>query len=383
MNEKRSKYSLERIYGICTYPIYGGAVVIFQDLLLSLGIRKCFLNETLKNTANKVLGVDYIPTLLISKSPQTWFKFLIKYFRTSFLIYKNTKECGMVIANDFVSLLYIFPHKLFKKLDVYYFCHGAFRLTGFNKRILSRFINYCSDIIIVPSLYLKNDLIEMGVKAQYIHCIYNGTDDPKLPMTVHNENLDKVLKVGIVGIIQDLKGQDIFIEAIKNLNSNGYSVIGSIVGPVGEEEYHQALKKKSADAVKAQTIIFKGALDHQTTIEFMNTQDVIICLSKYRESLGMVLLEAMSLRKPIIGTRVGGIPEVITDNANGYLIDPNDSQQLEEAIIKLMKIDVRTKLGEMGYKIYLNKFNRETFLEQHRLLIEDRIQNVEKSTNTN
>lgn len=379
MNEKSNQSTSKKIYGICTYHIYGGAVVIFQDLLMSLGIKKCILNEKLRNTENDTLGVDYIPTLLISKSPRTWFKFMFKYFQTSFSIYKNTKEYSMVIANDFVSLLYIFPHKIFKKLEVYYFCHSSFRDTRVNRKILSRFVNYFADTIVVPSLYLKNDLIKMGINASKIHCVYNGIKEPKLPPNVHGVNSGQRLNVCIVGIIQDLKGQDIFIEAIKNLNNNGYHIVGNIVGPVGEENFYEELKKNTVDAERKQIIIFRGALDHQSTIEFMNTQDVIVCLSKYREVLAIVLLEAMSLRKPVIGTRIGGIPEVISDNVNGYLIDPCNSQQLEHAILELMKIENRTKLGEMGYKLFKSKFNRETFLEQHQLLIEGRIQNqIEK-----
>lgn len=371
MTQKLNNSISEKIFGICTYPIYGGGVIIFQELMLSLGVEKCFLNEKIKKAGHNFSGVNYISFHLISKSPSTWLKFLLHYFQMSFSIYNETKKCKMVIANDLVSLLYISPHKVLKKLDVYYFCHGAFRNTWFNRHILSRFINCFACIVVVPSLYLMKEITDMGVDPTKIHCIYNGIKDSGLPAMNPGENRDGKLKVGIVGIIQDLKGQDIFIEAIKNLNHNGHPVVGSIVGPIGEEPFYEELKRKAGEAEQKQIIRFIGALDHQSTLEFMNSQDVIISASKYMESLGIVLIEAMSLKKPVIGTRVGGIPEVIVDNETGYLIEPNNIRQLEEAILKMIEPETRKNLGEMGYKQYKTKFSREIFLKQHRILIED------------
>lgn len=368
---QRTDTAFKKIYGICSYNVYGGAMVIFQDLLSSLGIKKCFLNENLKNSKKDSFEVDYISIHLISKSPLTWFKFMFKYFQTSFLVYKKSKEYSMALANDFVSLLYIFPHKIFKKLDAIYFCHVAFRDTAFNKIILSRFINYSSEVIVVPSLYLKKELINMGVKDSKIQCIYNGIKELSLLKDFKNDSLNAEMKLCMVGLIQHQKGHDIFIEAIKNLNRDGYYIKGTIVGQIGESKYFEELKNQSAVAEQMQIIIFKGGLDHQSTIEFMQTQDVVISLSRYRETLPTVLLEAMALRKAIIGTNIGGIPEIIADGENGYLIDSDNISQLEHAILELTDPERRLKLGESGYNLFRSKFNRETFINQHKLLIQE------------
>jgi len=369
VNDK-TELAFKKIYGICSYNVYGGAMVIFQDLLSSLGIKKCFLNENLKNSKKDSFEENYISIHLISKSPMTWFKFMFKYFQTSFLVYTKSKEYSMALANDFVSLLYIFPHKIFKKLDVIYFCHVAFRDTAFNKIILSRFINYSSEVIVVPSLYLKKELINMGVKASKIQCIYNGIKEFSLLKNFKNDSLNTEMKLCMVGLIQHQKGHDIFIEAIKNLNRDGYHIKGTIVGQIGERNYFEELKNQSVIAEQMQIITFKGGLDHKSTIEFMHTQDVVISLSRYRETLPTVLLEAMALKKAIIGTNIGGIPEIITDGENGYLIDSDNVNQLEHAILELKNPEHRLKLGESGYNLFRSKFNRETFINQHKLLIQ-------------
>lgn len=371
--ENKKKNSFEKIFGICSYSINGGAIAIFYDLLTSLGINKLLIHEELKGSFKNASGISFLSFSTISKSPATWFNFLLKYYQTTLTIYKSTREYNMVIANDFVSLIYILPNKLFKKLDVYYFCHGAFRSTWFNRNILSWFINYSTNIVVVSSLYLKRDLIEMGVKSKKIHLIYNGIQEPKIIEQSVDDCQSGVIKMCTVGQIQFQKGQDLFIEAIHNLNSKGYKIIGTIIGQIVEGNFYEALKKQSSLATEKNIIVFRSEPEHQKVMELMSTQDAIICLSRYRETLPTVLLEAMALKKAIIGTKVGGIPEVIDNSENGYLIDPNNVSQLEEAILKLTDLDCSTRFGEKGYQIFKTKFNRETFLEQHRLLIEKQI----------
>lgn len=371
--ENKAKISFEKVFGICSYSINGGAIAIFYDLLTSLGINKLIIHEELKGSIKSASGISFLSFSSISKSPATWLNFLLKYWQTTLSIYKATKECNMVIANDFVSLIYILPNKLFKKLDVYYFCHGAFRNTWFNRNILSRFINYSSNTIVVSSLYLKSDLIGMGVRSKKIHLIYNGIQEPKIIEQPVVDYQVGVRKMCIVGQIQFQKGQDLFIEAIHNLNSKGHKIIGTIIGQVVENNFYDELKKMSSLAPEKNLIVFRSEPEHQKVMELMCAQDAIICLSRYRETFPTVLLEAMALKKAIIGTKVGGIPEIIDNSENGYLIDPNDVSQLEEAILKLTDSNHSTRLGEKGYLLFRNKFNRETFLEQHRVLIEKRL----------
>lgn len=368
--KNKTEPDIDRVYGICAHHIQGGSTIIFNDLLTSLGIRKRFYNSSLKGSKENQAEINFISFQPLSKSPSTWLRFLYKYIQTSYFILKNTQEYNLALANELISILYVFPHRLFRNLGIIYYCHSAFRQTKFNKMFLARFINYCTKKVVVPSLYLKDELIEMGINDSKIQCIYNGIEEFTLPYSSNNSSSSNRLTVCIVGIIQHQKGQDIFIKAINNLNQNGYQITGNIVGPIGEEDYYESLKKQTIMTEQLQTIKFVGTLDHQSLIEFMNTQDVVICLSRYRETLPTVLLEAMLLRKAIVGTNIGGIPEIITDGENGYLIDPDNVNQVQDAILKLMDQEHRMHLGESGYNLFKNKFNRETFLSQHKLLIQ-------------
>lgn len=74
--------------------------------------------------------------------------------------------------------------------------------------------------------------------------------------------------------------------------------------------------------------------------------DIFVAPSLH-ETFGLIYLEAMSYGKPVIGTKVGGIPEVIKEGETGLLVPPGNSQALAEAILYLLKNDLlRKKMGE-------------------------------------
>ena len=79
-----------------------------------------------------------------------------------------------------------------------------------------------------------------------------------------------------------------------------------------------------------------GNLPHKETLEEISKSEVFICPS-LAEGLGIVFIEAQSCNVPAIGTRVGGIPDVIQDEQNGVLIDPKNSKQITDAIVKLLE----------------------------------------------
>jgi len=81
----------------------------------------------------------------------------------------------------------------------------------------------------------------------------------------------------------------------------------------------------------------------------MAASDVVVLVS-YSEGLPMVFLEAMCLKKPVIATRVGGIPEVVRDGVDGILIEPGDHKAFAGAIAKLSDRRLREKMGQEGFE---------------------------------
>jgi N-acetyl-alpha-D-glucosaminyl L-malate synthase BshA len=83
-------------------------------------------------------------------------------------------------------------------------------------------------------------------------------------------------------------------------------------------------------------ILFLGKVE--SVAELLSCADLLLLPSE-TESFGLVALEAMSCGVPVIATRVGGIPEVVTDGENGYLVEIGDHQAMAEAGLRLLKDD--------------------------------------------
>jgi glycosyltransferase involved in cell wall biosynthesis len=80
-----------------------------------------------------------------------------------------------------------------------------------------------------------------------------------------------------------------------------------------------------------------------------HTADIIVVPSRWQEPLGLINLEAGACRKPVVATRVGGIPEVVEDGVNGYLVEPGDVDALRERVAALIADpSLRTRMGEAG-----------------------------------
>jgi glycosyltransferase involved in cell wall biosynthesis len=76
----------------------------------------------------------------------------------------------------------------------------------------------------------------------------------------------------------------------------------------------------------------------------------IVVLTSVTEAFGRVLLEAMCLRKPIIASRVGGIPEVVRDGVDGFLFDVKDDKGFARAVERLAEPELRRRMGDAGFE---------------------------------
>jgi glycosyltransferase involved in cell wall biosynthesis len=88
--------------------------------------------------------------------------------------------------------------------------------------------------------------------------------------------------------------------------------------------------------------------------------DIWVLPAKKPEGLGNVLIEAMAMGKPVVGSAIGGIPEIILDGQNGFLAPPGNAGALAAALRRLLRDpELRRRMGEAGRRRFLERFEFE------------------------
>ena len=126
------------------------------------------------------------------------------------------------------------------------------------------------------------------------------------------------------------------------------------VGPGNSGAYLNKLHKLVDDLNLREHVHFLG---WRNNVFGIMAQCDIAVLTSVTEGFGRVLLEAMCMRKPVIATRVGGIPEVVQDGVEGILIDAKDSRGFARAIEKLADVELRHEMGQAGFERVSTKYD--------------------------
>ncbi|MDP3731759.1 MAG: glycosyltransferase family 4 protein, partial [Candidatus Omnitrophota bacterium] len=100
--------------------------------------------------------------------------------------------------------------------------------------------------------------------------------------------------------------------------------------------------------------------------------DIVVIPSTQFDSFPTVALEAMAMKKPVIASNIGGLPEMVIDGETGILVKPSDDKQLKSAIEKLAADEgLRKKMGEAGYERQNKYFNIADFQQKINALIKE------------
>ena len=109
-------------------------------------------------------------------------------------------------------------------------------------------------------------------------------------------------------------------------------------------------------------VVFAGYINDLPNL--MSLFDVFV-LPSLQEAASLACIEAMSLAKPIIGTSVGGIPEQVYDNVNGFIVEPRNPQQIANSLIQLIENpSLREKFAKNSYLRYREYFDSEVMVQK-------------------
>jgi glycosyltransferase involved in cell wall biosynthesis len=144
-----------------------------------------------------------------------------------------------------------------------------------------------------------------------------------------------------------------------------------IIGNGPEYQYikEQALKNGLQDKIH-----LAGVQPHNKIPDFLSAGDIFV-LPSYNEGLPNAVLEAMACSRPVVATKVGGIPEAVRNGETGFLINEKDVGSLVNAINKLLSNEkLCTEMGLSGRKVIEQKFSWEYNAKEHIKIYEKLIQ---------
>lgn len=163
-----------------------------------------------------------------------------------------------------------------------------------------------------------------------------------------------------VGMLVFLKGVHILIQAMKLVSRQIPDAKLLIIGRGG---YKGQLEKLVSKLGLEGKVEFVDHVPQAALRDYMRMCRVLV-LPSLSEGLGRVLIEAMACGQPVIGTNVGGIPSLIYDGVNGFLIPPNNPKALAERIIYLLsEEDEAVRMGARGKEFVAKNFSTERYVE--------------------
>lgn len=167
---------------------------------------------------------------------------------------------------------------------------------------------------------------------------------------------------GIVGRLSPVKGHKDFIQAAGYILKKIPNVIFIICGEDAQISLGE-LKEMVINMSIEQNFRFLGKV--RDIREIISLFDVGVISSVGSETICRVPLEYMSLGKPVVGTRVNAIPEVIENGVNGFLVEAGDIQRMAEAIVELLENDQkRSSFAEASRHMVMEKFTLNYFAQR-------------------
>jgi glycosyltransferase involved in cell wall biosynthesis len=265
-------------------------------------------------------------------------------------------------------IIFAIPFKIFQNSKIISQFHGAEigMLEKLNKITRTAFIcliNNFSDHVITNSSFNKSRLVSLGIKKKIEIIPLSNPHSSEIRPYKRKEEIN----ILFVGRLVEVKGVPVLIKAFAKV-SEKYPSSKLLI--VGDGPQKSELVKLVQELKLDKKIHFKGFLIGQPLLEIYEQAMIfvlpsIITKTGETEGLGVVLIEALSYGIPVIGSKVGGIPDIIIDGKTGLLFEPGDHEDLAKKIILLIENpELRQRLVEEGQKHILENFSWEKIVEK-------------------
>ncbi|MEW6388194.1 MAG: glycosyltransferase family 4 protein [Thermodesulfobacteriota bacterium] len=202
----------------------------------------------------------------------------------------------------------------------------------------------------------------VGVPASRLFSIPTGVSLPEFSPRPKDPDLlarlgfpASAFIIGSVAVLRSWKGHLYLLEAIKDLINRSQPVYLLLVG---EGPYRPVIEERIQELSLGERVRLVG---HQEEVAaWLALMDAFVLSSYAHEGVSQALLQALAMEKPVVATRIGGTPEVVSDGETGLLVPPRDGPALARAMQTLRENpEMSKRLADQGRKLVTAKFSLE------------------------
>lgn len=275
----------------------------------------------------------------------------LMFFRPN-VVHIHMSEKGSFYRKTIILLI----SKLFNKPVILHIHSASFdefyNSNEIQKKVIKFILNKADKLIVLSKQWEK--YYSNIVPKNKIAVLYNGVY--KMEKEFKREH---PIPIGLfLGRLGERKGTYDLLSSIKKLKESGVTGKFYFAGDGEIEQVKQLIKEYEIEEM----VTVLGWVNSKQINDLLKQVDFLV-LPSYNEGLPMAILEAMNFGLPIISTYVGGIPEVITNSDNGYLITPGEIDELTKALTSLINnADLRTEMGMKNRNIILERFDIQSLM---------------------
>ncbi len=289
-------------------------------------------------------------------------KFFIRFLRLTFMRSYDVLHLHTASYTSFwEKCLYIWLAHLFKRKVILH-VHGS-RFSQFYtdsspvlRRLVMRYLNK-TDRVIALSQSMKAFFARL-MPAERIAVIENGID--MNPFLSFRRQLSSRPSLVFLGVVGSRKGIFDLIDVASMLRHQGLDCDYHILGPGKIDLARQQAKQAGVPDL----FHFHGPVEGETKVRLL-VKSWCFVLPSYAEGMPLAILEAFAAGLPVVSTTVGGIPEVVHSDVNGYLVDPGDKEGFARMIQKLLTQPLLLeKMSAQNREDALSKYRIEAVAEK-------------------
>lgn len=310
-------------------------------------------------------------------TPSNLLKFGKDYFKGTKTIKAIKKEYKIdFIYSNTLAVLLGFLYCFFHNTKHIWHVHEIIESPSIFTKAFRWFLNTSTNTVLIHNSIATANFWNCKGKNQVI---WNGIaafpeiqkeEKDSIRKTILNTNNEIVF--ALVGRISRWKGQMLFLDTFRELIKKHQNIKLVYIGsaPPNQEHFLESLQEKIADyglTKNVEIIPFQENIN-----QLWQSIDVAVVPSIEPEPFGMVAIEAMMAKKPVVASNHGGLMEIVVNNETGFLVEPNNKVALKDALEKLINNpELITAFGEKGFQRAIENFSIQNYIRN----IEDILKN--------